>query len=103
MHPKERRSAATRREFLARTGGAAFALSGASGLLAACSNSTNTAGSTVNSAGQTVGPGGLPLARPNRRVTLPLWEQPIPSGHEARDRRRRSRSSTTRSTSTARS
>src|SRR6478736_3910110 len=43
MHPKERRSAATRREFLA-------------------------------------GTGGLPLARPNRRVTLPLWEQPIPSG-----------------------
>jgi len=80
MHPKERRSAATRREFLARTGGAAFALSGASGLLAACSNSTTTAGSTVNSAGQAVGPGGLPLARPNRRVTLPLWEQPIPSG-----------------------
>jgi len=80
MHPKERRSAATRREFLARTGGAAFALSGASGLLAACSNSTTTAGSTVNSAGQKVGPGGLPLARPNRRVTLPLWEQPIPSG-----------------------
>src|SRR5690242_15649302 len=80
MHPKERRSAATRREFLARTGGAAFALSGASGLLAACSNPTTTAGSTVNSAGQKVGPGGLPLARPNRRVTLPLWEQPIPSG-----------------------
>jgi spermidine/putrescine transport system substrate-binding protein len=81
MHPKERRSlAATRREFLARTGGAAFALSGASGLLAACSNSTNTAGSTVNSAGEKVGPGGLPLARPDRRVTLPLWEQPIPSG-----------------------
>ncbi|HWG83764.1 MAG TPA: extracellular solute-binding protein, partial [Gaiellales bacterium] len=80
MHPKERRSAATRREFLARTGGAAFALSGASGLLAACSNSTTTAGSTVNSAGQKVGPGGLPLARPNRRVKLPLWEQPIPSG-----------------------
>ena len=45
MHPKERRSlAATRREFLARTGGAAFALSGAGGLLAACSNSTTTGG-----------------------------------------------------------
>ena len=42
-------------------GKGAFALSGASGLLAACSNSTTTAGSTVNSAGQKVGPGGLPL------------------------------------------
>ena len=81
MHPKERRSlAATRREFLARTGGAAFALSGASGLLAACSNSTTTAGSTVNSAGQAVGPGGLPLARPDNPVKLPLWEDPIKSG-----------------------
>ena len=27
-----------------------------------------------------VGPGGLPLARPDKRVTLPLWEDPIASG-----------------------
>ena len=26
------------------------------------------------------GPGGLPLARPNGRSTLPLWEDPIASG-----------------------
>jgi spermidine/putrescine transport system substrate-binding protein len=80
MHPKERRSAATRREFLARTGGAAFALSGASGLLAACSNSTSSGTAATGANGQALGPGGIPLARPNNRVTLPRWENPIASG-----------------------
>jgi spermidine/putrescine transport system substrate-binding protein len=80
MHPKERRSAATRREFLARTGGAAFALSGASGLLAACSNSTSSGTAATGANGQALGPGGIPLARPNNRVTLPRWESPIASG-----------------------
>jgi hypothetical protein len=41
MHPKERRFGATRRDFLLRSGGAAFALSGASSVLAAFSNSTS--------------------------------------------------------------
>src|SRR5262249_17943036 len=29
-----------------------------------------------------MGPGGIPLARPDRPVTLPLWEDPIKSGLE---------------------
>ena len=80
MHPKERRSAATRRDFLARTGGAAFALSGAGSLLAACSNSTTTGGGGTGSGSNSQNPLGLPLARPNVPVTLPLYEQPIASG-----------------------
>jgi spermidine/putrescine transport system substrate-binding protein len=84
-HPKERPSLATlasRREFLVRSGGAALALSSASALLAACSNSTAPAGQSAGSGGEPVGPGGLPLARPDKRVTMPLYEQPIESGLE---------------------
>ena len=77
-HPKER--GATRRDFLIRSGGAALGLSGAGSLLAACSNSTTSGGAATGSHGQPVGPGGLPLARPDRRVTLPRWEDPIESG-----------------------
>src|SRR5438477_3520273 len=79
-HPKERRGH-TRRDLIARAGGAALGLSGAGSLLAACSNSTST--DTSGSSGGTkgpVGPGGLPLARPDKRVTLPRWEHPIASG-----------------------
>src|SRR6476659_8123386 len=78
LHPKER--GATRRDFLIRSGGAALGLSGAVSLLAACSNSTTSGGAATGSHGQPVGPGGLPLARPDRRVTLPRWEDPIESG-----------------------
>ena len=77
LHPKER--GATRRDFLIRSGGAALGLSGAGSLLAACSNST-TPGGKHQRPGQPVGPGGLPLARPDKPVTLPLWEDPIESG-----------------------
>jgi len=83
-HPKERPgpwSRSSRRDFLKRSGGAAIALSGAGSLLAACSNSTTT-GAPDSSGGEAVGPGGLPLARPDRRVTLPLWTDPIESGME---------------------
>jgi spermidine/putrescine transport system substrate-binding protein len=81
MHPKERRSAATRRQFLVRSGGGALALSGAGALLAACSNSTNAdSGGGSSSRGEPLGPLGLPLARPNRPVTLPRYEDPIASG-----------------------
>jgi spermidine/putrescine transport system substrate-binding protein len=80
MHPKERRSGATRRDFLMRSGGAALALSGAGSFLAACSNSTSSGGASTNSSGELLGPGGLPLARPDKRVTLPLWKDPIASG-----------------------
>jgi len=75
-HPKERPNSLSRRGFLLRGAGAAAALYGAPGLLAACSNTTSVAG-TPGSGG---GPGGLPLARPYRRVTLPRWEDPIKSG-----------------------
>jgi spermidine/putrescine transport system substrate-binding protein len=80
-HPKERPSGLSRREFLVGAAGAASALSGAGGLLSACSSST-TPQETTGSKGEPVGPGGLPLARPDRRVTLPLWEDPIESGLE---------------------
>jgi spermidine/putrescine transport system substrate-binding protein len=82
MHPMDRRFSATRRDFLKRTGGAAFALS-AAGLLEACSNSTSSAPPSQSGAGSTgpVGPGGLALARPDGPpVELPLWEDPIASG-----------------------
>jgi spermidine/putrescine transport system substrate-binding protein len=80
-HPKERPGGLSRREFLVGAAGAASALSGAGGLLSACSSST-TPEETTGSKGEPVGPGGLPLARPDRRVTLPLWEDPIESGLE---------------------
>jgi spermidine/putrescine transport system substrate-binding protein len=34
----------------------------------------------ADAAGQATGPGGIPLARPNRPVKLPLYEEPIKSG-----------------------
>jgi spermidine/putrescine transport system substrate-binding protein len=80
-HPKERNSGLSRRDFLLRTAGAATVLSGAGGILAACSSSTEAEG-TTGASGELLGPGGLPLARPDRRVTLPLWEDPIESGLE---------------------
>jgi spermidine/putrescine transport system substrate-binding protein len=53
---------------------------GTGGLLAACSDSTTPVGAIAADAD--VGPGGLPLARPNRPVTLPIHHDnpPIPSG-----------------------
>ena len=80
LHPKERRGH-TRRDLLARAGGAALgALRARGSLLAACSNSTTPGGATGGGTAAPVGPGGLPLARPNKRVTLPRWEDPIASG-----------------------
>src|SRR5919109_5473727 len=68
-----------RREFLLRTAGAGAVLSGAGSFLAACSSSTEVS-SPTGTTGEPLGPGGLPLARPDKRVTLPLWEDPIESG-----------------------
>ena len=89
-HPKERYGGLNRRDFLLRSAVAASALSGAGGLLAACSSSTDpeqqgattVVGSTGETEVQLLGPGGLPLARPDKRVELPLWEDPIESGLE---------------------
>src|ERR671934_2078760 len=78
-HPKERPNSLSRRGFLLRGAGAAAAVYGAPGLLAACGNTTGAPEST-GAGGQLPGPGGLPLARPDKRVTLPRWEDPIKSG-----------------------
>jgi spermidine/putrescine transport system substrate-binding protein len=80
MHPKERRSGATRREFLVRSGGAAISLSSISSILAACSNSTTAGTAGTGASGWPLGPGGIPLARPNHPVTMKRWEDPIASG-----------------------
>jgi spermidine/putrescine transport system substrate-binding protein len=81
LHPKERPNGLNRRDFLLRSAGAATVLSGAGGILAACSSST-TAESPTGTGGELLGPGGLPIARPDKRVTMPLWEDPIESGLE---------------------
>jgi spermidine/putrescine transport system substrate-binding protein len=80
-HPKERQSGLSRRDFLLRAAGAATVLSGAGGILAGCSSSTE-AEVTTGESGELLGPGGLPLARPDKQVTMPLWENPIESGLE---------------------
>jgi spermidine/putrescine transport system substrate-binding protein len=80
-HPKERPGALSRRDFLLRSALAASALSGAGGVLAACSSETVPEANT-GTTGEPTGPGGLPLARPDKRVTMPLWEDPIESGLE---------------------
>jgi len=71
-HPRESRL--DRREFLFRTGGAGVAFAGLGPLLAACGGG----------GGGPTGEGGIPLARPDAPVTLPLFDDnlPIESGLE---------------------
>ena len=76
-HPKERPDSMSRRIFLLRSAGIAVAFSAAGPLLAACGNTTSVQQSTAR---RRPGPGGLPLARPDKRVVLPRWEDPIESG-----------------------
>ena len=83
-HPRER-SGATRRDFLKSSGAVALGASGAASLLSACGSSSSGGGSGASGGGGTTtgkGPGGLPLARPNRPVTLPIYadNKPIASG-----------------------
>jgi spermidine/putrescine transport system substrate-binding protein len=80
-HPKERNGEFSRRDFLLRSAAAATVLSGSGALLAACSSET-TPEAVTGAGGEALGPGGLPLARPDKRVTMPLWEDPIESGLE---------------------
>jgi spermidine/putrescine transport system substrate-binding protein len=80
LHPKER-GGLNRRDFLVRAAGAASLATGMGGILAACSSET-TASSPTGTGGELLGPGGLPISRPNKRVTMPLWEDPIESGLE---------------------
>jgi spermidine/putrescine transport system substrate-binding protein len=62
MHPRERKT--SRRRFLVNSGGALAALAGADPLISAA----NALG-----AGTPLGPGGIPLARRDHPVTLPLY------------------------------
>jgi spermidine/putrescine transport system substrate-binding protein len=80
LHPKER-GGLDRKEFLVRAAGAATLATGVGGILAACSSET-TASSPTGTSGELLGPGGLPISRPDKRVTMPLWESPIESGLE---------------------
>jgi len=70
MHPRERPT--TRRQFLIRAGMTVGALSGADALLSAC-GSAATSATTTNASGVLMGPGGIPLARRDHPVTLPIY------------------------------
>lgn len=69
-HPRERPSV-SRREFVRRAAMAGVALPTLSAILSACKDSS-TPGSTSTSA--SVGAGGIPLARPDKPVELPLYD-----------------------------
>jgi spermidine/putrescine transport system substrate-binding protein len=72
VHPRERPT--TRRQFLIRAGVAVSALSGADALLSACGGSSTSAATTGTSTnGVLMGPGGIPLARRDHPVTLPIY------------------------------
>ena len=71
MHPRERPT--TRRQFLIRAGMTVGALSGADALLSACGGSANSAATTASTNGVLMGPGGIPLARRDQPVTLPIY------------------------------
>ena len=85
MHPRERPT--TRRQFLIRAGLTVGALSGADALLSACGGAANSAVTTGTTNGVLMGPGGIPLARRDHPVTLPIYadNHAIASGkdHEA--------------------
>jgi spermidine/putrescine transport system substrate-binding protein len=81
MHPRERPT--TRRQFLIRAGVAVGTLSGADALLSACGGSAKSAATTGgNGSGVLMGPGGIPLARRDHPVTLPIYSdnEPIAAG-----------------------
>lgn len=81
-HPKERRPfdlELNRREFLKKSAGTAFALSGAGAVLAACGKGTPA---PIGSQGGGPSATALPLARPNHPVKWPVFDdnKPIASG-----------------------
>jgi spermidine/putrescine transport system substrate-binding protein len=72
MHPRERPT--SRRQFLIRAGAVIGTLSGADALLTACGGGAKSATSVkTQTNGGLVGPGGIPLARRDHPVTLPLY------------------------------
>ena len=72
MHPRERPT--TRRQFLLRAGVVVGTLSGADALLSACGGSAKTAATVrTETNGAFIGPGGIPLARRDLPVTLPIY------------------------------
>jgi spermidine/putrescine transport system substrate-binding protein len=72
MHPRERPT--TRRQFLIRAGVAVGTLSGADALLSACGGTAKSAATTsAGGDGTLMGPGGIPLARRDHPVTLPIY------------------------------
>ncbi len=71
-----RRGRMTRRDFLRRSAGAAIALPSMSAILAACSKPGTT---TSGGGGDGATPTGIPLARPDAPVTLPMVGEPIPT------------------------
>ena len=79
MHPRERPT--TRRQFLIRAGAVVGAISGADALLTACGGSATSAANTETN-GALIGPGGIPLARRDHPVTLPIYtdNEPIAAG-----------------------
>jgi len=80
LHPRERPT--TRRQFLIRAGVALGAVSGADALLTACGGGSASSAVTTNASGALMGPGGIPLARRDNPVTLPIYtdNEPIASG-----------------------
>lgn len=83
MHPRERPT--TRRQFLIRAGMVVGTLSGADLILSACGGSAKSAATTTGTNGVLMGPGGIPLARRDHPVTLPLYadNEAIASGLDA--------------------
>jgi spermidine/putrescine transport system substrate-binding protein len=77
MHPRERPT--TRRQFLIRAGTVVGTLAGADALLSACGGSSKSGAfvppTTTN--GKLIGPGGIPLARRDQPVTLPLYDDNV--------------------------
>jgi spermidine/putrescine transport system substrate-binding protein len=87
-HPKERypwQRGLSRREFLRRSAGTAFALSGGSALLAACGKASNP--NAPQAVGSASASGGLALARRDNPVTWPIYpdNKPIASGLQPED------------------
>jgi spermidine/putrescine transport system substrate-binding protein len=69
----EPRPGTTRRGFLGRAATTTSAGLSLSALLAACGSGSGSGSTSGGGGGGGEGPGGLPLARPDRRVTLPIY------------------------------